>query len=694
MEQKCGTNHPTLQPGFKQVFKSFRWLALSGCLAFISSLPVWSGEVEQHRPTQADARPLPENLSELRSEFVEAERSAGRADAQEFFELTERFYHYPLWPYIEAAYLEANLSLGRESRIRNFMQLYYGTAAERSLRDSWLRYLARRNDKQRFVRDFVDRGSQEQMCRYLVYRLQLTNEPTEALWQMVEQRWVQPQSQPRTCDPAFNAWQQAGQRTDAVVWERFDLAIDAENWSMARYLRSLLTNEQSIELADNILLLRQRPQRIIEYHQLPGDSERAKAHVIATTLKLAWRDIGVVRKVWEGMQAHFSFSDEQRQKVNSLVGVVLAVREEKDAREWFEQLPLEGLSESARHWYLATLLRQQDFAAILSLAESLPDSSTQYRYWQARALNELGRPLEAEPIWHELAEQRHYYGFMAAAQLDVAPNLHRESVIIDEATRSRLLSRPEVQRAYEFLQLERYLDARREWNLVRARLPDEEREVAAVLASQWQWLDQSIREFSNLGLYSDLERRFPLGYQQLLTQHSGHWGLDLAWVYAIIRRESAFQPDARSPVGARGLMQIMPTTADYIERNTPGPTNRHPPRLDRPEDNIRLGTRYMADLLSRNRGNWLLATASYNAGYRRVQQWVPEAQVAADIWIETIPYQETRDYVKAVLTYQQIYANLLGQDDKLMQHMHSMLIHPDGGICTNVESPAQLTSLC
>ena len=316
-------------------------------------------------------------------------------------------------------------------------------------------------------------------------------------------------------------------------------------------------------------------------------------------------------------------------------------------------------------------------------------------YWRARALVELGRPLEAEAMWQELAKQRHYYGFMAAAFLDVEPNLSREPVQAPPSARLTVQGRPEMLRAREFYALGRFVDARREWNLLRVRVPAEEQVAAAILAYEWGWYDQGIREFATLGLLQDLERRFPTGFEDVLQREASNHNIDASWAFAIIRRESAFQVDALSPAGARGLMQIMPGTADYIQRRASvGQTSQRSVNLNNPTENIRYGTYYLSELLNRNGGNWLLATASYNAGFHRVQEWIPATPVPVDIWIETIPYQETRDYVKAVLTYQQIYVSLLGRDDNLLEHMHSMRMDPQGNLCDYAERDYTPIAVC
>lgn len=166
-----------------------------------------------------------------------------------------------------------------------------------------------------------------------------------------------------------------------------------------------------------------------------------------------------------------------------------------------------------------------------------------------------------------------------------------------------------------------------------------------------QWYERSIFSLADVGFWDDIELRFPLAFKEEMAEFAGKAEVDPAWAMAITRRESSFMVDANSPVGARGLMQIMPDTANYIARQ---PVQLG--QLYNPITNIDYGTNYLNYLMRRNDGNLLIATASYNAGYGRVRQWIPKDEaVPADIWIETIPFRETREYVKAVMAYYQIY---------------------------------------
>nr|WP_305910209.1 transglycosylase SLT domain-containing protein [Methylomarinum sp. Ch1-1]MDP4520939.1 transglycosylase SLT domain-containing protein [Methylomarinum sp. Ch1-1] len=179
--------------------------------------------------------------------------------------------------------------------------------------------------------------------------------------------------------------------------------------------------------------------------------------------------------------------------------------------------------------------------------------------------------------------------------------------------------------------------------------------VAAKLAQHWQWDQVAIFTIAKAKYWDDVDLRFPVKYLDQVKVNARLHELDPAIVFGLIRRESAFNEKARSPVGARGLMQIMPRTGRQIARDLKEQW-RSAQSLFNPEVNVKYGTYYYKKLLQQFNGHYALAAAAYNAGPHRVEGWLPdENAVAADIWIETIPFKETRAYVSAVLTYALIY---------------------------------------
>src|SRR5690606_31932082 len=249
----------------------------------------------------------------------------------------------------------------------------------------------------------------------------------------------------------------------------------------------------------------------------------------------------------------------------------------------------------------------------------------QWRYWQARALAETGNELRAQQLYQELARERHYYGFLAAARLQTNVNLSRQPLVYEPEQLERIRQLPAAKRAYEFLQLDRGLPARREWNYLLSTLSAADQQLAAVVASEWQWHDQAIFGLAAIGHFDAVQLRFPLAYYELMLSAANVARIDETWAFAIARRESAFRADPSPPAGAGGGVQTRPPSARYIDCRAD-----HAQQLYHPTVGSRLGTRYLGDLERRLSGNKVVATAGYSAGIYRVKEWLPEDPQALD----------------------------------------------------------------
>ncbi|MBV1919207.1 MAG: transglycosylase SLT domain-containing protein, partial [Pseudomonadales bacterium] len=271
-----------------------------------------------------------------------------------------------------------------------------------------------------------------------------------------------------------------------------------------------------------------------------------------------------------------------------------------------------------------------------------------------------------------LSQERSFYGFISSELLNKPLQLNHQLITPSNDQITRVLSTPGIVRARELYQIKEETYARSEWNLAITRMPAEDRGIAAQLADQWGWHHHAIMAAARSDIRDNLTLRFPTAYQNTVTSNASKNGIAKDWVFSLIRQESAFSYQAKSPVGALGMMQIMPATAKQISKNM-GIRYKGKYSLLQPEKNIQLGTRYMGQLLKRFQGNTILATAAYNAGPSRAKRWQPKhTPMAGDIWIETIPYKETRNYVKNVMTYQAIYRSHLGQDIKLAKSLISV----------------------
>jgi soluble lytic murein transglycosylase len=324
------------------------------------------------------------------------------------------------------------------------------------------------------------------------------------------------------------------------------------------------------------------------------------------------------------------------------------------------------VDQDVREWRIRIALRQGDWKTTLHWLDQLPDEergSPRWQYWRGRTLEALNQTEPARQAYRNAAERRDYYGFLAADRIGASYVLANDSLTATATELEALLVRsPGLQRARELYILGREPEASGEW---RRALQDFDRaglQQAALLARHWDWHSQAIITIARAEHWDDLELRFPLAHQERVLANARAGTVDPAWIYAVIRQESAFRADARSPAGALGLMQVMPATGRQIAQELR--EDSADPSLLKPDTNIRYGVHYLRRMLERLQGNPVLATAAYNAGPNRVAQWLPPSEaLPADVWAETIPYRETRTYVQRVMEYLIVYQRRLGAQD-------------------------------
>lgn len=588
--------------------------------------------------------------NDARNRFMQAEREIASAKKADALKLLKNLEDYPLQPYLEQRWLRRNLSNTKD--IEDFLLRYRGTPLDWSLRKPWLLHLAERKQGAVYMKNYPGSSDAELECHYLRFRLADKSVDNADIWPAVKTLWVVGKSQPKACDPLFTAWRGAGQLKPEMVWRRVQLAAEGGDASLLPYLKTLLPATEQ-HLAEMYHKTRRNPAVISQQGFFAGKFIKER-DVLAYGLKrLIWRSPDDALKVWQRFAKDPYFTDAQQLDVRRQFAIALASKGDKRANDWLN-LPPEFLDKTLAQWQVGNALQQLDWPAVQKIIEAFPPelaADINWRYWLARAYEEQGDAETSAILFRQLAEQRHFYGFMSAAKLGLPPSLAHSPVAVKPEIMAALKQNPAVIRAQEWLALGRLTEARREWNFLQNNSDEQQKIASAKLAHDMQWYERAIFSLADAGYWDDVELRFPLAFQDEIQRSSDKAKIDSGWAMAIARRESSFMADANSPVGARGLMQIMPDTAKYIAKK---PVQLR--QLYNPVINIDYGTDYLNYLRRRNDGNLLMATASYNAGYNRVRQWIPkDYAVPADVWVETIPYRETREYVKAVMAYYQIY---------------------------------------
>ena len=597
-----------------------------------------------------------------RKVFLEAEKKIWLSKPDEFQKLYKKLDNYPLQPYLDQQRLKHKISLKNGKEITEFLEAYESTPLDWPLRKKWLELLVEKDKKNLFLYHYKPTNVTTLNCAY--YRYSLDKGISEkVILPKVTKLWTVGKSQPKICDPLFKKWQKAGYRTEEVVWKRIRLAADGGKHTLIPYLTKLLpASEQS--LAKLWHKVRRNPAYILRKNVFKKHNKREAEIFTYGVKRLIWREPDKAINIYNTLKTKLKLTEKQQQDITQKFALSLANNNHPKAQKWLHKVDEKLFTSNVVQWRIADVLRSQNWELILRELDSFPKAlqkSNQWQYWHSRSLIETSKKEEGLAALKLLANNRHYYGFLAASFLEVPFNLQNEPIKVIEGEKSKLLKHPEAKRAFELFHIRKYSEARKEWNYWLLQLTDHEKLVASQIATEQKWFDRAIFTLPKVGYLNDVDLRFPLAFEEDIHINAKKNNIDPAWAFAIARRESSFMPDANSGVGARGLMQIMPGTAKQLDRKKVSVSY-----LFNAQYNIKLGTKYLKILSDQYKGNHILASASYNAGPHRVKKWVKKAQgMPIDMWIETIPYKETREYVKSVLAYQQIYQSKIGKNDPI-----------------------------
>ncbi|TMM45219.1 transglycosylase SLT domain-containing protein [Colwellia ponticola] len=603
--------------------------------------------------------------------FLKAEKLLTQSNSAQYKNLYKQLHYYPLQPYLDQQRLMKNMQLSSAGEIGAFLKKYQHTPLDWPLRKAWLTFLAKKKHSALFLEYYQSTSNTILTCQQLTFSLQV-GEPASVVLPQVSKLWLVGKSLDKVCDPLIQQWQQAGYITDEIIWQRIVLAADGGQHTLIPYLTNLLPKDQQY-LGRLWHQVRRDPATVTKHAKFINKSVKEQQIYTYGIKRLIWRAPNQALASYEKIQQVFNFSIAQQQQITEKFAVALTSKNHPKARYWMAKLEPINVGRNILQWQLIEVLKQQNWQAVLTELALMPanyKTELQWQYWYARALIETNQLTDGYNVMSDLANKRHYYGFLAASYLDTPVSLQDKPLAITNREKNDILLYPSAKRAFELYYLGRYIEARREWRYWLKQLNDREKLVAAKLANENGWFDRAIFTLSQVGYLNDVDLRFPKAFDTKINQHAKKQAINPAWAFAIARRESSFMTDARSPVGAKGLMQLMPNTAKQLKR---GSVSRK--YLYNAENNIKLGTRYLRKLLDKNKGNQVLATASYNAGPYRVKSWLKNSKaMPADIWIETIPFKETRNYVKSVLAYQEIYQHKPGQVSSVFEQVINMSI--------------------
>jgi soluble lytic murein transglycosylase len=618
-----------------------------------------------------------DTYKEDRALFLKADKALDGNRLGYYRQLAGQLQDYPLYPYLQFKQLRRHLNTADPDEITAFIERHEDDPLGWRLRQSWLYTLAKQRDWPQFLEAWRDQQPAKLQCYKL--QAQIKTGQTAGLVEHALKLWMVGKSQEKACDPAFSYLEDNNKITRDLLWQRIRLAMNSGNPGLARYLAKRLPDSDAAWVT-LWRAARAKPARTLASPELKNDTPEAREIILYSIRRIARTDAGQAHKKWTSLKPRYRFTPEEIGQLEKKIAMSANWQKDPRAHEWLVAVPEDAADASVREWRVRTAVRDSDWNAVLLHTTKLlddTDNREEWQYWQAVALEKTGQQTQAENSFSVLATQRDYHGFLAADTLKWPYRMGDKPLEYDAAALEQLSKQPGLVRAHELFRAAMFRDARREWAAATRNFSNDELKLAAVLAGQWGWHDRAILTVASAKDYSDLKLRFPLDYESNIKHIAHNKQLDPAHVYAVIRQESAFNKDARSPAGAMGLMQLMPKTGLATARkyNIPLDSTR---LLYQPDKNITIGSTYLKQVMDQYDKNIVLASAAYNAGPHRVDRWLPKNdEQTADSWIALIPYSETRKYVQRILAYIAIYDWRMDHPETPLQQ-HMPVIKPTG----------------
>ena len=581
-----------------------------------------------------------------------------------FDQLTGELEHYPLHPYLQ--YRKALLQLSRTNESQaiaiheDFKEYTFGDR----FMALWTDIQFDRGRYQTYVDYYVPAGVVSQ-CQFAQALLEVGQ--TEKAFQLLADLWNVAESQDKSCDPGFAAFIRAGKVTNELAWERLHKTLDEGSYQLSRYLFRFMS-EGTHSSAERMYEARRNPRLVNNGNRFKDDRWGNDA-LIYGLVRLARNDPETARGLWLKYRASRSFTDLQRHRLDDELYLWLALDGQTG-------LPFkEGLSISTLTRLIHTAISQglwDEAHKWLKTMDPVEIEKPEWQYWQARIWEALGVEGWQEQL-QRLATFRTYYGFLAADYIGVEPQLNEAVYTADKAIEERLNTNLQAQMVLEFFAVGERSNGRREWRHVQETLSPEEQMVMVHWFNEKGLSDEAIFAANRGDLTNFLEVRFPKPFLSFFKRGAFVADVPLEFLLAISRQESAFNYRAVSPVGARGLMQMMLATARATAKahSIRRPSNE---TLLDPKANIELGSYHVAELAQEFDNNRVLIAMSYNAGKHNTYKWLKRFPVSDTAsFIEVIPYSETRGYVKGVLAFSLVYAMREGNQPPLL-HPHELEI--------------------
>ena len=537
-----------------------------------------------------------------------------------------------------------------DAAIDAFLLARAGLPVTHGLRRDWLQSLARRGRWDLFLPRSAEVTDAVLACDRLEGRLATGD--TEGLGTAALARWSLPQRQPTECNEVFAWLQQRNLITPTLAEAKARAALAADNPRLAREAAADVPVAQSAALLQwsDLLEAPKSALTVLATHPaLPVEPEA----LAAGFEKLAHTDSAAALILLPQLLARQDVAPATQVRLQRAAALGAAYSRDPRAMSLFDGLPADAIDGQVEEWRVRAALWAGDYEKALGWIERMPASlaaQPRWRYWRARSVAATQGAEAGAPLFSEIANLRDYYGYLAADRLHQGYHMNARPSPDDLKVQAAMAAEAGMIRARELFACDMADDAASEWNAALGAAEPAVKIQAAHLAARWGWYAESISMLAQAGEWDDVRLRYPRPYPDAVAAASTLANVPADWILGVMRQESLYRKDAVSRADARGLMQMLPATAAAVARRWHLPPPRNDGLFD-PSVAVPLGAAYLRELLNRYDGRLDLGLAAYNAGPASVSRSLPPKSMDADVWIENIPYGETRSYVQHILEH-------------------------------------------
>lgn len=607
------------------------------------------------------------DLEAQRAQYEQAQRWLDEKKIPEYQRIRKQIESYPLTPYLDYRAFLVDLGSKPPIAVRNFIDSHKEYPFSGRVAAPYLDALAQ-NKKWAALLQFQTQlpNGETYQCHYYNAKLQ-TGKRSEA-FEGAKKLWLNGASIADACDPLFVEWERVGGLTDEWVLKRSLLAFEGRNRNLMIYLQKKLEGKKSQAKAQAMLELFDKPERVVAYSRKASQDPINQKVAELALQKWARSEPQEAQAVLNDVAKAQGWNREQKSRISHFIAIRLMETEDKALAKWRDEVARQSNNVRLIEARTRLALRENNWRELTQWISVLPEQerkTLRWQYWLGRSEMALGKKKEGTERLKALLGQRSFYSVAAAKVLQQSVNYPTSTVTLDMALIKA--HKKALVRIDELIALDKVIAAKSEWRWLLERVSQKEKEMLAAYAANAGWHQMTITATISASLWDNNQLRFPVVHQNLFNLHGQKNGIDPITLMSLARQESAMDSDAQSPVGARGLMQIMPDTARYTARKYQL-SYSNPDELYQVGKNIEIGSRYLSSLLERYDQNRILAFAAYNAGPSRVDTWLKRSQGKLDAYgfIEAIPFAETRGYVQNILMFETYYRDLMGVEGRFL----------------------------